>query len=217
MIQNVTDFVQTRLPRIVHFGEDRPGFYDSLSLSIFGSDDSMVYRPVGKYTQSVFNNDIQVLSIELAYKDEGKSEESRAIVLLIRFGNAMEDSELSIALQAAGAKEKVLAIEDGLLRALAPNKNKNRIAYPNDFVPTLVFVGGFLVGLLGLMFDNPILRSLCEIIFGTAIYFVAHRFIKGYCSFDSNRQKRLDIMLTWLTGAIALFVISVIIGSVMKM
>lgn len=217
MIQNVTDFIQIKLPRIVHFGEAYPaghGFYNELSLSIYGSDDSMIYKPVSKYTQSFFNNDVQVLSIELAYKDDGKVEDSKAIVLVIRFGQAMEDSELSIALQDKGAKEKVLAIEDGLLKTLEPNKNRNRIAYPNDFVPTLVFVTGFVVGLAGLMFDNPFVRSLCEIVFGTAIYFVAHRFIKGYCSFESNHQKRLDIILNWLTGAIALFVISVIIRSI---
>jgi hypothetical protein len=231
MIRNVTDFIRIKLPAIVHFGEAPPappssagptlpadghGFYDALSLSIYGSDNSMIYKPVNKYTQSVFDNDVQALSIELAYKGEGKPEDSKAIVLVVRLGQAMEDSELSISLQDSRAKEKVMLIEDALVRTLEPNKNKNRIAYPNDFIPTLVFVMGFIIGLGGLMFENPLLNSLSAIIFGTAIYFVAHRFIKGYCSFESNRQKRLNIVLNWLTGALALFVISMIIRSVTK-
>jgi len=236
LIWNIADFVQNRLPQIVHFDEPAPpalpsgpgqsatpklapgrSFYDELTLAVYGSDNTMFYKPISKYTQSTFNNDIQVLSIELAYKEAGRSEDARAISIVIRFGHTSEDSELSIALQDNAPKEKVKIIEDALLRLLEPNKNKNGVAYPNDFVPTLIFVIGFIIGLGGLMFDNAFVRSFCVIVFGTAIIFVAHRFLKGYCTFDSIYQRRLNVVLNWITGAVALFVIAVVIRSLLSL
>jgi hypothetical protein len=228
MIQNVVDFIQNRLPRILDFGDGAPTtpsytsagrtatfpgitLYDYTTLTIYGSGSSKIYKPVNRYTQSQFNNDVQVVSIELGYTDERIAENSRAILILLRFGVTSEDSELSVTLQDNGAKEKAMMIVDQLLRVLEANKNMNGVFYPNEFVPTLVFVVGFIIGLSGLMFENKIMKSLCIIIFGAAIYFVAHRFTKGYCSFDSKHQNRLNLFFKWLTRAVVLFVIIMIL------
>lgn len=216
LLQSLEDFINNKIPRILYSRSWIPTFSDYSSLLLLGSKDSEVFRPIRKYTQPQFNNDIQELMIELAYKEAGWSGNSKAIVLQVRLGKNSGDSDLSIALQDDNAKEKIKSIEEGLLAVLEKNKNPNRITYPNEFIPTLVFVGGFLVGLFGLMLTQPLLKSLCIIIFGIAIYFVARRFTKGYCSFESARQKQLDRLLNWLTGAVALFVLISLLSPLWK-
>jgi len=227
MIQNVVDFIQSRLPAIVNFGGELSGFskysphtskfvpaptlYDETVLTIYGSGSSVVYKPINKYTQSRFNNDVQKVTIELSYHEEEKEEGSRAIMLSLKFSCDIEDTELSITLQDEDAKEKTRNVEEALLRVLEPNKNRNSFFYPNDFVPTLVFVIGFVIGLFGLMVENAFLKSGCTVIFGAAIYFVAHRFIKGYCSFDTPYQKGMDIFFLWLTRAVIAFIVIVLL------
>jgi hypothetical protein len=213
MIQNIADTINNKIPPILHFGS-ASAFSGHTTLVLYGSDSSEIYNPLSKFTQLLFNNDTEALTIELLYKEEGDSFSSRAFVLEMKFGHWSGDSFLSIALQDYNkAREKVIAIEDALLAALAPNKNRNWVTYPNDFVPTLVFVAGFLIGLSSLMFTNPFLKALCVILFGTAIYYVAHRFTKGYCNFESRHQKRLDFFLNCLTGAIAVFILIVVVRS----
>jgi hypothetical protein len=218
-IQHITNFIQNRLPHFLPAENEEVGdlLYNSTSLTIHGSRNSVTYRPVHKFTQTVFNNDINALSLELAFKGEEHTESpdagQTAVVLLIRFGRAREDSELSVAIQGKGAKETTLRIEDGILRTLEPDRNRNRIAYPNDFIPTLVFVVGFIIGLGGLIIENRLLKSICAILFGAAFYYVAHRFTQGYCNFESNHQRRLDLLLKWLTRAIVLFMLIAIIHS----
>lgn len=221
-IQHVTNFIQTRIPHILQTERDDTGdwLYNDTSLIVHGPKNSVVYKPVHKFTQTIFNNDIHALSIELTFKDEESPESHNAgqtaVVILLRFGRNREDSELSIAVQGKGAKETALRIEDGLLRTLEPDRNMNRIAYPNEFIPTLVFVVGFIIGLGGLIIENWLLKSLCAILFGAAFYYVAHRFTQGYCNFESNHQKRLDLLLKWLTRAIVLFVLIAIIHSALQ-
>ncbi|HEX9509190.1 MAG TPA: hypothetical protein VF939_01815 [Puia sp.] len=213
MIQNIAETLNNKVPSILHFGNAN-AFSNHTSLTIHGSDIREVYNPLSKYTQLLFNNDTEALTIELLYKEEGDSFSSLAFVLEMKFGHWSGDSFLSIALQDYNKpREKTIAIEDALLAALAPNKNRNWITYPNDFVPTLVFVAGFLIGLSSLMFTNPFLKILCVILFGTAIYYVAHRFTKGYCDFESRHQKKLDLFLNIFTGAVAIFILVVVLSS----
>lgn len=214
MILNIADTLNNKIPSILHFGNAN-AFSNHTTLILYGSGSSEVYRPFTKYTRHLFQNDTEALQIELLYKEEGNSASTSAIVVEMKFGHWSGDSYLSIAMQDGHkVREKVKAVEDELLRTIAPNKNRNWITYPNDFIPTLVFVAGFIIGLGSLMFTNPFLKFLCVLLFGIAIYYVAHRFTKGYCRFESKHQKRLDFFLGCLTGAIAIFVLVVAVKSV---
>lgn len=231
LIRDVAGYIHTTIPGILQSGSPHsrnlqstpvPPLSDHASLTIIGSDNSNTYTPIGQFGDKLFPNDIQLLTIEVNYIDApqpGASMEpanTRALVLLLKLGQTQGDTELSIALNDNGAREKGKAIEDGLLNVLAKYKNRNRITYPNDFVPTLVFVAGFLIGLGGLMFTDQLLKFLCALLFGIAIYFVAHRFTQGYCSFESNRQRRLNAVLHWITGAVAVFVLGVLLSPLLK-
>jgi hypothetical protein len=209
LIADIADTINNKVPAILHFGNTN-AFSNHTSLVLYGSMNSEVYAPLYRYAQPLFRNDTEALTIELLYKEEGDSASSSAIVIEIKFGHWSGDSYLSIALQDGHkARDKVKAVEEELLRTLAPYKNRNWITYPNDFIPTLIFVAGFVIGLSSLMFTNPFLKFLCVLLFGAAIYYVAHRFTKGYCLFESRHQRRLDIFLKYLTGAIAIFIIVV--------
>ena len=221
LIRDVASYIDTGIPPLLNSGGNYsvPSLSAHTTLTIYGSENSSVYTPAAKYAAAGFPNDIQYLTIELYYRDEGRLSptgtyrdftDSSAIVLLLKLGQAKEDTEVYVALQDRRAEEKTKALIDGLLKALGTHRNRNRVAYPNDFMPTLVFVAGFLIGLGGLMLTNQLLRSFCIFLFGTAIYFVACRFTRGYCSFASSRQQRLDTVLHWITGAVALFVLAML-------
>lgn len=207
MILHVADTIAQKIPPILQVG-GAAIFADHISLTVYGSDHTEVYHPLDNYTQSLFNNDTDSVLIELSYKEEGDSVSARAVVVELRFGHERTDAFLAIALQDFhNAKEKDLLIEDLILTALEPYRNKNWMTYPNDFVPTMVFLAGFLVGLSTLMLTQPFLKFLCVLIFGTAIYFVARHFTQGYCAFESRQQKRMNVFLNFLTGAVAIFVL----------
>ena len=209
MILNMADTLTRAAPGILHFGNAEV-FANHTSLVLYGSDSSLVYYPLSTFTQPLFPNDTEALEIELLYKEGGDSHSCIAFVVEIRLDHESGESYLSIALQDYGkTKEKVLAIEEALLAAMAPNRNHNSVTYPNDFVPTLVFVGGFVIGLSSLMFAPPPLKILCILLFGGSVYYVTRRFIKGYCDFESRQQKRMEVFLNFLTGAVAIFVVAV--------
>jgi hypothetical protein len=207
LIKDLEDFINTKIPRILYSGREVPNFSVHNTLSLYGSKESRLYKPIGAYREQLFANDIQGLQFELLYKDEGGSATSRAVAMLLRLGKSSGDSDLSIALQDHNAKEKTRVIEEGLLNVMEPHKNINGVVYPNEFIPTLVFVAGFLIGLGGLMLTNVLMKSLCTMLFAVAIYFVARRFIKGYCSFESVLQKKLDLVLKGITALLLLFIL----------
>lgn len=234
MIQSVADFIQAWVPAILYAeraGTEIPedSLYESTTLTIFGSQSNLLYKPIHRFNRSRFNDDIRRISIELEYKDKdtdndqwqrnapqqdqdrNQDQDSKlwhrnapppnqvAVVIQLRFGHNLDDTDLSVAVNGPGAREKALQIEEGLLRILSRDRNNNGIAYPNEFIPTLIFVGGFLIGLGGLMWPNRIGKILCALLFGLSFYLVAHRFIRGYCSFETRRQQRLDFLLRWLS------------------
>lgn len=207
LIRNIDDYINNKVPNILQPGYGSKYFSDYITLLITGAADIELIRPLRKYTRPLFKNDTEAVTIEFGYKDAAWSSVSQAIAIIVRFSATSGDSYLSIAVQDTGAKAKALAIEDGLLAVLDSAKNQNWISYPNELIPTLVFVAGFLIGLTALMVTNPVLKSLCIVIFGIAVYLVACRFSKGYCSFESTRQQRLNIFLKWFTAALAISIL----------
>lgn len=211
MILNIAETLNKKAPSILHFGNESL-FADRTSLVLYGANKSEIYHPLYKYTQPLFPNGTEALTIELLYKEGGDSASCIAFVVEMRLAHESGESYLSIALQDYNkAKEKVLAIEDALLTALAPNKNRNSLTYPNDFAPPMVFVAGFVIGLSSLMFTSPALKILCVLLFGSAIYYVTRSFVKGYCDFDSRQQKLLNSFLNLFTGAVAIFVLVAVV------
>lgn len=208
LLRKLVDFIDAGIPAVLNLNQPGKKLSDHVSLTIVGSKDSKVHYPISKYTETAFHNDIQLLRLELLYADKDSKGSPQAVALILRLSSSRTDSELAIALQGDKAGEKIKAIEDGLLAVLEPNKNLNSLVYPNEFIPTLIFVIGFFIGIGALMFTPPILKILCVALFGVAIYFVARRFTLGYCSFASRRQRQLNVFLRCLTIGVVLFVLA---------
>jgi hypothetical protein len=211
LIEGLEDFINHKLPRILYSGKGVTDLSDHSYLVLIGSKESEIYYPIGKYTQQQFHNDIQKMVIGLKYKSYGRSTDARAIVLELGSGKSIGDTELLIALHDDKGEEKLRLIEEGLLAVMEPYRNHNGVTYPNEFLPTFVFVVGFLIGIGTLMFEQPILKSLCFVLFCTAIWFVSRRFTKGYCHFESPRQRWLDKLQKGLSIALVLSALAAVI------
>jgi hypothetical protein len=207
LVRNLEEFVHTGIPRILYAARNVPDLSPWTSMTISGSGESRLFNPMGSYAEPEFANDTQGLRIDLLYKEAGPSAVSKAIVLQLRLGKSIGDSDLAIAVQDHNAKEKARVIEEGLLNALKRSRNGNSIVYPNEFIPTFIFITGFIIGLGGLMFANPLMKSLCVLVFAASIYFVARRFTKGYCQFESVLQRKLDLLLKTMIGLLLVFVL----------
>jgi len=187
------------------------------TLLLSGSEGAESFTPVSRYTQERFDDNIEKVALEFDYWAGQHINERQAIMLTIRFSSDSGDTDLTIALRTHGAREKVIALERGLLQKLEQNKNINWISYPNELIPTLVFVAGFLAFLFSFMLENPILKTICILLFAGAFYLVTHRFMKGYCSFDSIRQRRLDSIFKWIVIIIIGFIIVSMLTPLRKM
>lgn len=217
LLRELIHFAANGIPRLLNAGSSYhqpiPSLSAATALTIFGSDHSKVWSPATQFAEGSLHNDVQEIALEVTYVDS-EIYPHRAIVFELHLGRLQEETTLTIAVQDDKAREKTAAIEDALLQLMAPFSNRNRVTYPNDIVPTLVFIGGFLIGLGGLMLTNLALRFGCTLIFGLAVYYVAHRFIKGYCTFDTGLQKKMNRALSWGSIALALLLVGLLVGSV---
>lgn len=205
LLRNIEGFVIDKIPGLISVSPGSLEEYTTLSLS--GPSGTEKFKPASKYKQQLFDNDIERITFEVNYYTASSPIERQAIVLIIRFSRSSDDTDLSISLKTQAAKEKALGFKESLLKQLGQNKNMNWIPYPNEVMPTLIFVGGFIALLFVLMLASPILKTIFLLFFAAAIYLVMHRFLKGYCSFDSNRQKRMDSMFKWTVNTITAFII----------
>ena len=207
LLQQIEEHIINKMPGIMPISPGESHLEGHTTLLLSGPAGTEHFTPVSKYTQQRFDNNIEKAALECSYWVGQYVNERQAMLLTIRFSSDSGDTDLSITLRAHGAKEKVLDLERSLLQKLEKNKTINWIAYPNELIPTLIFVTGFLAFLFALMFENPILKTICILLFAGAVYLVMHRFMKGYCSFDSVRQKRLDTIFRLIVIIIIGFII----------
>ena len=216
MLRNIEAYIIDKMPGIIPTSPGQHQLEESTTLLLSHPNGTDHFTPAGKYTQPLFDNDTENIALEFKYHTGQPLSERQAIVITIRFSSSSSDSDLAIALKANAAREKVMDLEQGLLEKLEQHKNMNWIAYPNDITPTFVFVGGFLAFLFALMFDNPALKTLCILLFAAAVYLVSHSFMKGYCSFDSKRQKMMNAIFKLTVSTITLFIIVSVVTPLRK-
>ena len=207
LLRNIEELVINKMPALLLSSPGDHPLEGHSTLKLSGRGGAEYFTPASKYALERFDNNIDKAALEFDYWVGQHTNERQAIMVTIRFSSDSGDSDLSITLRAHGAKEKVTDLERSLLQKLEQNKNINWIPYPNELIPTLVFVAGFLAFLFAFMFENPILKTLCILLFAGAVYLVMHRFMKGYCSFDSKRQKRLDTIFKLIVITVFAFII----------
>ena len=216
LMRNLETYIIDKMPGIIPSSPGPHQLEGNAALLLSHPDGTDHFTPTGKYIQSRFDNDTESVALEFQYHDGKPVSERQAIVITIRFSRYSDDSDLAIALKAHAAKEKVMDLEQGLLQQLEKNKNTNWIAYPNAGTPIFVFIGGFLSFLFALMTDNRVLKTLLIFLFLAAVYLVMHSFMKGYCSFDTKRQKTMNTIFKWIFSTVTIFIIISIVTPLRK-
>lgn len=207
LLRNIETYVIDKMPAIIPSPQGRRNLEGNTTLMVTHPNGTDHFTPSGKFTQPQFDNDTESIALEFKYHDGQPVDERQAIVITIRLSSSSGDSDLAIALKADAAREKGLALEQGLLEKLDEYRNSNRLTYPNEVTPIFVFIGGFLAFLFALMVENPVLKIGCIILFAAAVYLVMHSFMKGYCSFDSRRQRIMNTIFKWTVSIVIIFII----------
>ena len=205
LLWDIEEHIMKKMPAILPSLPGDPPLEGHTTLLLSSHAGTEYFTPVTKFTQHRFDNDIEKIALEFNYSVGQHVNERQAMMLTIQFTSYSGDTDLSLTLRTQGAREKAIDLERSLLQKLEQNKNNNWIAYPNELISTVIFVGGFLAFLFALMSANPILKTICILLFAGAFYLIMHRFMKGYCSFDSNRQKRLDSIFKLAVIIVAAF------------
>lgn len=166
---------------------------------------------ISHFHEYPFNNKIEGLEIELA-KVTGSHE--KAVVMELSFNKDKADNFISLALQDNSAKVKLSGIYQKLLSKLDSHKNNHSRIYRNEVLPTLFLEIAAVCGTLTFAIHVQPFRSLLAIAAGAGFYLFAYVYLEGYSTFDSVRQRKLNVVFKLLTAAIAVFVLAIILSAI---
>lgn len=205
-IESIETYITSRIPSIFYEGED---FTKCIIVTTHYSKSEESGTTIKIDSAKMFNDGVIAISIAMDYFDTWTR---KGISIKISFKKRRKDCNLSIAVHDNAPHEKVYAIQKGLLSTLNHNRNLNSLIYPIGMLSSLLIVP-FLSLLIFAIINQDKRYLLISIlsIATIALYLLAFRYVKGYCSFESNRQKRLDKTFNWFTLAIAGFVLSSIL------
>ncbi len=213
LIEHLEDYLKQNVLEILHVPAEASTKVD-FTMTLHDSHGIEKYNSIKEHKFSVFRNDIKGITIELDLEiDEIK------LQITLRFGDEEENSDLEISLTADNAREKVSAIEQGIFSIINHNKNLNRVFYPGPMISIVIVFGCFLSGLFAWQSTYSIKEKfILGIIFWAGIFYLFCRsYFKGYCSFDTNKQKQLDKWFTWLiTGLLGFLLFSTLLANVRK-
>lgn len=217
LIEYLEDYFKQNVLEILHMQENKEAAPPAIAFSatLIDSHGIEKYNSIREHKFQFFRNDIKGITLEVELKTN-----DRELKITLRFGDEEENSDLAISLSDENAREKVSAIEQGILAIINHNKNLNRIFFPPVSIRGIALLGAVFCGLFTLSnkFSNPER-------FGFGVYtllvvfylIIIPNYFKGYCSFDTNKQKQLDKWFTWLiTGLLGFLLFSTLLTSVRK-
>jgi hypothetical protein len=223
LVQSLTDFLSRSLPKMLSSDLSVLPASEQTALTIFYSDHAVRYPRLSDYRHDRFSGEIEGIEMELSHvvkfsdstaRSEGRpgSEDVfKAIVVDLSFNKEKDSNYLYMALQDDSAEKELPAIEKGLLEILRKHRNKHSLIYRSEWFPPLLFLAGGLFGSLTFLTHAQPLRSLYAILFGIAVCLFAFPYVKGYSTFDSNRQKNWNIFFNWFTAGVAGSVLAIIL------
>jgi hypothetical protein len=217
LIENLTICLQKRVRLLLSPALANANFEDKISITIIypsAAEKFMTIREyLSDYLKLPFRNSIEGLTIELAHVVKHVDLEM-ALCVSISFGKEIGKTRLAIALLEESARGRLLGIKEELFSVMEHYKNPNHLIYPNEFLPTLLFVVGVGLVILTCLNHSLFLRPIFGIFSGICLYLVAYRYLKGYCTFDTVNQKRRDGFFKWLTGGIAGAILAIILAAI---
>jgi hypothetical protein len=211
LIKKITDFLSQRLPGMLSSDLSYLHAEEHTAITLIYPDHAVKYPRVMEYRHDPFNGEIEGLEMELAHVVKFQDTTTKAIVVNLSFNKEKENNYLYMALQDDGAEKELPAIETSLLSLLAQYKNNHSFIYRSEWFPPIIFLAGGLFGSLTFLIHAQPLRSLFAVLFGLCIYLFAFRYVKGYSTFDSSRQKNWNLFFKWFTAGVAGSVLAIIL------
>ena len=210
LVKKITGFLSHTLPAMLSSDLSVLPAEESTALTIIYSDHAVRYPRVSEYRHDPFKGEIQGLRMELSHLVKF-SDATKAIVVDLSFNKEKEDNYLYMALQDDSAEKELPAIESRLLSELEQYKNNHHLIYRSPWFTPIIFLTGGLFGSLAFLKNAQPMRSLYAVLFGVCIYLFVFPYIKGYSTFDSNRQKNWNIFFRWFTAGVAGSVLAIIL------
>ena len=210
LVKKITDFLDHTLPGMLSSDLSFLSAEESTALTIIYSDHAVRYPRLSEYRHDPFKGEIQGLQMELSHLVKF-FDATKAIVVSLSFNKEKEDNYLYMALQDDRAENELPAIENRLLSELEPYKNNHHLIYRSQWFTPIIFLTGGLFGSLTFLTHAQPMRSLYAILFGVCIYLFVFPYIKGYSTFDSNRQKNWNIFFRWFTAGVAGSILAIIL------
>ena len=217
LVENLALCLQKRVRALLSPELANADFGEKISITIVYPGEAEKFATIREYLSQYpklpFSNNIESLKIELVHVAKYVDLEM-AIYVSLSFGREIDKNHLEIALLDESAKGRLLGIKEEIFSMLEHYKNPNHLIYRNELFPTFFFVAGLALVILTYMNHSLFLRPILGILSGVCIYLVAYRYIKGYCTFDTINQKRLDGFFKWLTGGIAGAILAIILAAI---
>lgn len=215
LVENILQYLRRTLPGILSPDLSILEVDQKTSITIVHPSEAKKYVSVGDYPGLPFNNKIECLKIELGHVIKYMGAE-KGIVLILSFSKERANSHLHMVLRDESAETKLSGIQAGLLSTLEHYKNSNSKVYRSELFSTFLLLIGIIVGTLTFVTKVQPAKSIFATIFGVCLYLVSFRYLKGYCTFDSARQKRMDTFFKWLTNVIAGAIFAAILSAIGK-
>lgn len=217
LVEQLEDYFKQNVLEILNIQVNTQVTLSTIDFSVTLHDSHGVekYGSIKEYKFPLFRNDIKGITLEAELKTNDKE-----LKITLRFGEEEENSDLAVSLSDENAREKVSAIEQGIFSIVNHNKNLNRPFFPPVFIRGIALLGSVFCGLFTLSnnFSNQERFGFGLFTLGVIFYLIiTPNYFKGYCSFDTNKQKQLDKWFTWLvTGLLGFLLFSTLLTGVRK-
>lgn len=214
LIESIENYFEKNVSEILSLKIPDSKTYSRTEVIVHDSHGQEGYKSIKEYKLSHFRNDITGITINYRLYAERKDAS-----ITIRFGLEKDNTDLAINLTDDNAREKVCALEQGILDILNQNKTNNWLLYPVWYLNALLVLGVLYTGLLTFSGDSTRQESrIYGIITGTLLmYLWVFHYFKNYSSFDTEKQKQLDKWFAWLLmGLLSFLLFTTLLTSLRK-
>jgi hypothetical protein len=177
LVHDIEDYCNRQIPKLIDIKKPQ---VDEMAVTIHTRKNRRVYNSIREYKNDIASHDIISIAIDCSLYDE-----TRGIVLSIRFDKSADDSFLQICVYDDRVQTILSTIQPAILNILNNYKTKHRYRYSPESiaVPFLILV--LMICVFGIMMGGKGTKAVFIIIGALDIfYLVAFRNTNTNCTFD---------------------------------
>lgn len=222
LLQAIEKYVNNKIPPLLNlkFENNNDEKRTLLSYGVININTSngakLTFKTIDDYDHDLFEDNICGIEFILAYEVKNDNRVPK-LVIGIRMTKSKESNDLTIGVYDDSSKSKAIAIKQELLDILNRKRNLNYLLYPNDIISSALLAIVLIAVLLLFIVSEEKYKLYLSILLGVSlIYLFGLKYFKGYCSFDTNYQKRLDGFFKWFIVGLAGFILTSFLSSLRK-